>query len=679
MAAGANCSINVTFKPSATGARSAVVTITDNATGSPQTASLTGTGVAPAASLAPASLVFGNQQTNTTSAAQTITLTNTGTATLNLTSVAITGTNAGDFAQTNTCGTSVAAGANCSIHVTFRPTATGARSATVTITDNATPSPQTAALTGTGGVPTATISPSSVNFGNEIVGTTSVVQNITVTNSGNATLNLTCIVITGTNSGDFAQNNNCGTSVAVGGRCTVSVTFKPTATGTRTAAISFTDNAPGGTQTANLNGVGLAPTAVPSPTSLTFGNQNTGTTSAAQNITLSNTGTANLTLTSIAITGTNAGDFVQNNTCGTTIATGGRCTISVSFKPTGSGTRSAAVTITDNALNSPQSVPLTGAGLAPVVSLTPTSLTFASQSAGTSSAAQTITLANTGTGTLTLTTIAITGTNTGDFAQTNNCGTSVAVGAHCSINVTFKPTTAGTRSASVSLTDNAPGSPQTAALTGTGLAPIATLSPTSVAFGVVPMGTTSSGSIVTLTNTGTATLNITGITITGTNTGDFSQTNTCGASLTAGSACPITVKFSPKATGARSASVSITDNAGGSPQSVSLNGTGTAASTSPSALNFGSTTVGHTSPAQTVTLKNVGTGFMLISGIGISGTNRTDFSETNTCSIFLGANSSCSIGVKFTPTARGPRSASLTITDSDPTSPQAIALSQPGQ
>ncbi len=204
------------------------------------------------------------------------------------------------------------------------------------------------------------------------------------------------------------------------------------------------------------------PTASLSPTSLTFGNQNVGSTSAAQNITLSNSGTAALSITSIAA----SGDYAQTNNCGASLAAGANCAISVKFTPTAAGTRTGTITVTDNAPGSPQTASLTGTGVAvgPSASLSPTSLTFASQTIGTTSAAQNITLSNGGNAALTVSSI----TASGDYAQTNNCGASVPAGGSCTISVTFTPTAAGTRTGTITVTDNATGSPQTASLTGTG-------------------------------------------------------------------------------------------------------------------------------------------------------------------------------------------------------------------
>lgn len=212
-----------------------------------------------------------------------------------------------------------------------------------------------------------------------------------------------------------------------------------------------------------------APTAAVAPSSLTFAGQLVGTTSASQGFSLTNNGSASLTITSIALTGTNSANFSQSNNCGGTLAPGANCTGTVTFTPSATGSRTAAVTFTDNASDSPQALPLSGTGTAPAVTLNPGSLTFAAQDVGTTSPTQPIVLTNSGTAPLGLTSIGLTGTNSGDFAQSNNCptGATLAVSASCTITVSFSPTLFGSRSASVSIVDSATGSPHTAALTGT--------------------------------------------------------------------------------------------------------------------------------------------------------------------------------------------------------------------
>jgi hypothetical protein len=306
-----------------------------------------------------------------------------------------------------------------------------------------------------------------------------------------------------------------------------------------------------------------------SPTSLNFGNQTVGIASAPQPVTLTNTGNIALAITSINVTGANLNDFPQINNCGTSLSAGSSCTISVTFKPTAPGARSAAISVSDNAPNSPQSVSLAGTGVLPAVAFSPTSLTFPTQLVGTTSKAQTVTLSNTGLGILKITKGAI----KGPFGETTNCGATVNPGNSCTISVTFKPTTIGTVSGSISITDNAPSSPQTISLQGTGTD--VQLGPVSLNFGNQTVGTTSARKIITLTNKGTGSLSISGITITGADTNDFAQLNNCPTSVLAGASCSISVTFTPTATGARSANVSVSDNGGGSPQQVALAGTGT--------------------------------------------------------------------------------------------------------
>lgn len=426
--------------------------------------------------------------------------------------------------------------------------------------------------------PVVTLAPTSLTFASQVVGTPSPTQTVTLTNTGSATLSITKINITGPNIKDYSQTNNCGKSLAAGASCTITVTFTPSAKGTRTANVSVTDNATGSPQTVSLTGTGIAPFVKLTPSSLTFAGQQVGTTSASQSVTLKNTGNATLTINSI----TANGDFAQTNTCGSTLAISASCTLSVTFTPTASGTRTGSVSISDNAIGSPQAVTLTGTGLAPVVTLSPTALTFISQTVGTTSSPQTVTLTNTGNSSLTITSIAA----TGDYAQTNTCGSTVNAGANCSISVTFTPTTTGTRTGAVTIADNATGSPQTVSLSGTGTtstAPAVSLSTTSLTFGNQVVGTTSSPQSVTLTNTGNATLTITTIVA----SGDYAQTNTCGSNVVAGANCSVSVTFTPATTGTRTGTITFTDDAGDSPETVSLTGTGMLAVASPTLTVLG--------------------------------------------------------------------------------------------
>jgi dienelactone hydrolase len=356
--------------------------------------------------------------------------------------------------------------------------------------------------------------------------------------------------------------------------------------GTFGAATTFpTSNRPVGVVLADLNNDGRldavvgtdagfsiflqAGTVALSPPSLEFGGKVLGTTSTAKTVTLTNVGATTVTISSIALAGTDAADFTKTKTCRSSLAPNAHCTISVNFSPSQLGPRAAAITFTDSAPGSPQSVPLSGFGVTsgPNATLSATKLTFATQLVGTSSAAQAVTLTDYGTTALSITRIVA----SGDFRASNNCGSSLAALASCTISVTFKPTAAGVRTGTLSITDNAPGSPQTVSLQGTGTDLL--LNPASLSYGTHPVGTSTTLS-TKMSWAGSTTLNITGITITGADPGDFSQTNTCGTSLGTGSSCTIYVTFKPAALGGRSADVSISDSAVGSPQQVVLSGAG---------------------------------------------------------------------------------------------------------
>jgi len=204
------------------------------------------------------------------------------------------------------------------------------------------------------------------------------------------------------------------------------------------------------------------------------------------------------------------------------------------------------------------------------VSVAPSSLNFGTQLVNTTSNPQPVTLTNTSGVTLHISKIAVTNWN---FSQTNNCPSTVPPGGQCTIDVTFDPHGGGTRTGAVRIKDNAPNSPQTVALTGVGT--LVTLLPSGLDFGNQPVGTTSPPQVATLTNYGTRAVNIHGIHIRGTNPFQFAQTNNCGTSVPAGGSCSISVTFTPKRTGSKTATLEVKDDGGASPQTVALSGTGT--------------------------------------------------------------------------------------------------------
>jgi hypothetical protein len=313
---------------------------------------------APLAGFSQSSLTFAAQQLGTTSSPQSVKLTNNGTGPLNLSNVAVTGTNSQDFPLTNTCSSALAVGANCQISVSFAPTANGPRGASLSVTDNAPGTPQIIPLSGSGGLAAVQLSPSTLSFGNEPVGNTSASQPITVTNAGYSTLNISLISVTGANSGDFSQTSSCGSTLGASSSCTVSVTFSPAVLGSRNAGVTISDDAPGSPQTITLTGSGTSTVGL-SPSSITFSGQYVGTSGLPQSVTVTNSGTVPLTITNVAIS---PSDFGSINACGSSVGPGASCTIGVFFDPTTAGARTGTLTLTDNGVGSSHTVTLSGMG-----------------------------------------------------------------------------------------------------------------------------------------------------------------------------------------------------------------------------------------------------------------------------------------------------------------------------
>jgi hypothetical protein len=600
LVAGTGCTVSLVFRPTAEGARTGTMSVTDSA--GTQTASLSGTGSSPPTdTLAPLSLTFGTQAAGTASAAQALTLTNTGDDPLTLIAVQVSNAN---FTAINACGPSLAGRSSCAIQVAFTPTVAGALTATLTVSDQL--RSQTVALSGTGvAPPTVAVAPGALTFAATPVGGSSAAQTVAITNSGDGSLTVGQIATTG----EFAETDACVGKVLTGGAsCSVAVVFHPTAAGSQTGVLTVMGTGTGttvagGMATVALTGSGAAPAAIVlDPVSANFGTVTLGSSSAAQYVTISNTGGVAATVGGVSV----SGDFALSaNTCGSSLGPSTGCTVGIVFTPTASGARTGVLTVTDSV--GTQTAALTGTGASPATDgLSPLSLTFAPQQENTQSAAQAVTLTNTGDNALTLISAQIT---SGDFAATSACGSSLMGHASCAILVESIPKSVGPGSGVLTVSDQF--RTQTVALSGTGVAPPGvTLSPLAgLTFGATGVTTSSAPQTMTLSNMGGAPLTISAITV----AGDFAipaATNTCTAVVAVGGSCTFQVVFSPVAGGARAGTVSVTTNAPGSPLTVPLAGMGVDFSLS--ANGAASVTVASGQPAVFPLL--------LSSAAGISGT-----------------------------------------------------------
>jgi uncharacterized protein YndB with AHSA1/START domain len=338
--------------------------LTDTATGSPQAVTLVGVGQASVASLAIASALGFPSINVGSSNAQTLYLLNTGTVSVSITNASLSGANAADFSVYNACP-SIGAGQACNLQLVFTPSTSGLRTATLTLTDNATGSPQTVAITGFGQALNPAVSiPQDLGFPVVTLGSFAV-ENFTVNNIGNVPIVFSSVAISGTDPSDFLLLSSCP-QMNPGTGCTIYVAFTPVSTGTRVATLQFTDNATGNPQSVTLTGVGQAKTAsaAMTPSALTFSAQTVGTESGGQYVYVTNSGAVAITVSSISIGGTNPVDFqIISSTCaGATLTQNQYCYAEVVFTPTATGARSATITATDNGVGGSQTATLSGTG-----------------------------------------------------------------------------------------------------------------------------------------------------------------------------------------------------------------------------------------------------------------------------------------------------------------------------
>jgi LEA14-like dessication related protein len=583
------CMLAVRFAPTALGAQLGSITISTNAGNSPQSVTLSGTGIAQT-TLSAASLSFGNVAVGSNSAIQWVKLTNNQPTALTITSLGASSGYALD--PTTSCPTSGTVGAYgyCMLAVTFKPVTPGAQLGSITISTNAGNSPQSVTLSGMGIAPT-TLSAASLSFGNMAVGSNSAIQWVKLTNNQPTALTITSL---GASSGyALDPTTSCPTSGTVGayGYCMLAVTFKPVTPGLQSGTVAISTNAGNSPQSISLSGTGIAPTTL-SATSLSFGNVAVNTTSAIQWVKLTNNQPTALTITSLVASSGYALD--PTTTCPTsgTVGAYGYCMLAVRFAPTALGAQLGSITISTNAGNSPQSVMLSGTGIADST-LSSTSLNFGNMAVGSTSAIQWVKLTNNQPTALTITSLVAASGYALD--PTTSCPTSGTVGAngYCMLAVTFKPVTLGLQPGGITISTNAGNSPQTVMLSGTGI-PQATLSQTSLNFGNVAVNTNSAIQWVKLTNNQPTALTITSLVASSGYALD--PTTTCPSSGTVGAYgyCMLAVKFEPVSQGAQPGSLAV-NFAGASPQSVTLSGTGYGPPSLPvsGALPGGTTNVGY--------------------------------------------------------------------------------------
>ena len=297
--------------------------------------------------------------------------------------------------------------------------------------------------------------------------------------------------------------------------------------------------------------------------------------------TVTNIGGVPLTITEIALTGSNTTYYKESDNCPrspNTLAAAGTCIVTITFTPKTTGALNSSLTITDNVSAGSSALSLTGKGEYPRLSFTPNVLKFGDVAIG-SSGILTDTVTNDGLVPLTITKIALTGSNTTYYKESDNCPrkpSTLAVGATCVATITFTPTISGALDSTLTITDNTSAGTNTLSLSGTGKYPTLSFSPQSLAFGIVALDKSVSLSD-TITNTGLVPLTITKIALTGGNTKYYIETDNCPRSpstLAAAATCTATVTFTPTISGALDSTLTITNNTSTGSSALSLTGSG---------------------------------------------------------------------------------------------------------
>jgi len=392
----------------------------------------------------------------------TYTITNAGTSTLSLTS-ALTGPASSNYSINNMCGSTLAASASCQAIITFTPSTSGTRNATWTVTDTTSGYQIATPLAGIGQL--FTVTPQSSFNTIEVDSSDSVIY--VIANVGTSALSLSS-GLSGSAASNYAVSNSisspCGASLPIGQSCQMILTFTPTETGTRNATWTLTDSTSGFQVATALSGSGMETAPSLSPSQVLFTNIPLGTTSMST-ATISSAAGHPVTFTFNIYTGSAANfTFSPASSCSST-----PCNVTIYYSPTAVTNDNGYLSITDTETGAFTSSPyVAGTGGAPIVGLSPTSLTFPLRAHGTTSIAQSVTLTNSGNRALTISSIGITGTNYGDFSlQSNTCGTSLAPSASCSLSVSYAPVAAGSSSANLQIVSNASSSPDSVSLSGT--------------------------------------------------------------------------------------------------------------------------------------------------------------------------------------------------------------------
>ncbi len=574
VAAQTDCALRLAFAPVSRGARRAQIRVESNAPDGSRAVPLIGVGVAPELTIEPTGLDFGHQGIGGVGATGALRLGNRGTAPLQLGRIELRGSHIADFRTVaDACSTRrLEPGERCLVRLAFAPVDAGERRAELSIENDA-DSSRTVGLVGRGAdlSPLLRVGPEALEFVPLPVNQTSPSQTVTVANDGNGPLIVKSLRFETGQEEDAAASFEMATetctaaAVPAGGSCGVEIRFHAGVEGEARAVLEVDSNAGPEPYRVPLNGAGIAPHIAITPKRLSFGEVAVKASSRPHTLRLASTGSDQLQIGQLNLTGADASSFTVSGCAGVSVAPGEECRLEVLFRPGRAGLHRAELQVQHNAEDERQALPLNGIGVAARLSLNRPSIDFGDVRIGTE-ARQQLTLSNAGRSELKVLRLRLTGRQAAFELMPAGCdsGTVLGPNAACTLTIVFRPTAAGIQRLQLVI-DHSAGSAREVPVNARGTAPPVPeirLEPDRFDFPDRWVGDRSTIKTLTVSNPGTARLSLEELLIAGEHPDDFQLVaGSCASFVAPGASCTVGIRFVPTVAGQRRAKLLVRHNA----------------------------------------------------------------------------------------------------------------------
>lgn len=630
----------------------------------------------PRASFSSPDVAFETTRVGDATAEQVITVGNVGERRLAVTALVFSEGLEADYevVEENCVGRKIEGGGACEIRLRFAPGSAGNRSGLLRLESNDRTDPAVG-LEAAAVAPQLGLAPTKLSFGVLALEAQALEREVTLSNVGTATLDLGRIRIEGAAARDFSRSRRCPSArLEPGDACTFDVLFSPSVSGPRSANLVIESDAPEGPGLLPMDGVGLweGPPLDPDSESLAFGEQRVGKRGAGRTLTFANRTGAPVSVDRAVVSGSSSFAIVDDRCQPQAIASGETCAITLTFLPVRDGGEDGTLTLSAEGATEPVVVGLRGRGVTPAVEVEPRAIDFTEQRLGFESAPLRARVKNTGTATLSPRAVSVSGPHGAEFVLgPNECvAKPLAPGKSCAVSVGFNPGKSGSREAVLVVDPGSELSPVRVSLAGTGVVSALRADPGKLDYRGVYLGRVESRTL-TLTNAGSARLELRGLRFEGDDAGAFGLGKT-GCSLDAGlgpgATCGIEIAFEPERTGTHRAQLTLDYNGPDSPARVELAGEGQEPAPvfriSAKSLDLGSARIAERGEIGTVTISNPGAAWLKLTSITLRGDHAESFQLVpGSCdgASALAPSGSCTVGVRVAPLIEGPLRATILV------------------